>query len=67
MEWLEFNRWSAEVEQHLAHLATRCASACRGPRAQPPPESAEARAHRLQLLLERYPRSNPWGHPAAEC
>ena len=67
MEWLEFNRWSREVEQRLAHQSARLHRAVPRRPVNVHVESAEARAQRLQLLLLHYPRTNPWGHPAAEC
>ncbi len=68
MEWLEFGRWSPEVEKRLARQAVRLSIAAQPSR--PPaqhPESASARARRLEALLRQTPASNPWGHPAAEC
>jgi hypothetical protein len=68
MEWLEFGRWSPEVEQTLAIQAVRLSVA-----AQPVlpltqrPESSSARARELETLLRQTPASNPWGHPVAEC
>jgi hypothetical protein len=68
MEWLEFGRWSPEVEQSLAQQAARLSAAVR-PHLPPPPspESASARARQLEALLRQSPASNPWGHPVAEC
>jgi hypothetical protein len=68
MEWLEFGRWSPEVEQRLALQAARLSAAARPSLPPPPhPESASARARELENLLRRSSASNPWGHPAAEC
>jgi hypothetical protein len=66
MEWLDFGRWSPEVEQLLAHQAARLNATVRPP---PPPsrENASAQARRLEALLRQTPASNPWGHPVAEC
>ena len=66
MEWLEFSRWSPEVEQLLAHQAARLSTTVR-PSVSPSDESASARARRLEALLRQTPASNPWGHPVAEC
>lgn len=66
MEWLEFARWSPEVEQRLAHQAARLRVTVRPP-LTPSHESASTRARRLEALLRQTPASNPWGHPAAEC
>jgi hypothetical protein len=68
MEWLEFGRWSPEVEQLLARQAARLSATAKP--CFPPsqvPESSGARARRLEALLRQTPASNPWGHPAAEC
>jgi len=67
MEWLEFNRWSHEVEQRLAIQARWLHTCAQHLPEGRPAESAEARAQRLQALLQQYPRTNPWGHPVAEC
>lgn len=68
MEWLEFGRWSPEVEQRLALQAARLSAVARPHRPPPPrPESASTRARALEDLLRRTPATNPWGHPAAEC
>jgi hypothetical protein len=69
MEWLEFSRWTPEVEQRLAQQAARL-SAVAQPHHPPPPrqsESPDARAHRLTELLKQCATTNPWGHPPAEC
>jgi hypothetical protein len=68
MEWLEFGRWSPEVEQSLALQAARLSVAAQPAYPSPEhPESASARARRLETLLRQCPASNPWGHPVAEC
>jgi hypothetical protein len=68
MEWLEFGRWSPEVEQNLALQAARLSVAARPLLSSPRrPESSSARARQLEALLRQTPASNPWGHPAAEC
>ncbi|HSP79534.1 MAG TPA: hypothetical protein VLQ93_13445 [Myxococcaceae bacterium] len=67
MEWLEFGRWSPEVEQRLAQQAARLSAVARSLLTPPRPESASARAHRLAELLKRAASTNPWGHPPAEC
>lgn len=66
MEWLEFSRWSPEVEQLLANQAARLSATIRPPLSQTD-ENASTRARRLEALLRQTPASNPWGHPAAEC
>jgi hypothetical protein len=68
MEWLEFGRWSPEVQQRLALQAERLSVAAR-PLSPPPPrpESASTRVSELEELLRHSPTSNPWGHPIAEC
>ena len=67
MEWLEFNGWSHDVAQRLALQATWLHACAQHLPEGHSAESAEARAHRLQTLLQQYPRTNPWGHPTAEC
>jgi hypothetical protein len=67
MEWLEFNRWSRDVEQRLTVQSAQLAGSVKPRPGNVHVESAEARAHRLQTLLRHYPRTNPWGHPVAEC
>lgn len=64
MEWLEFKPWSQEVEQRLATQVARLNTLT-----QPvlKPHVTLAQAYHLQTLLRRYPRTNPWGHPSAEC
>jgi endo-beta-N-acetylglucosaminidase D len=66
MEWLEFGRWSPEVEQNLAYQAARLSLAAK-PTASPSAENTSARARQLEALLKETPASNPWGHPVAEC
>ena len=68
MEWLEFGRWSPEVEQSLALQAARLSIAAQKPYLPPlpRPESASTRARRLEALLRQSPTSNPWGHPVTE-
>jgi hypothetical protein len=67
MEWLEFSRWSPEVEQLLAHQAARLSATARPSLPPPRSENAGTRARKLETLLRQTPASNPWGHPAAEC
>jgi hypothetical protein len=67
MEWLEFGRWSPEVEQQLAHQAERLSITARLPPHPQRPENASSQAIRLAVLLRRTSASNPWGHPVAEC
>jgi len=68
MEWLEFGRWSPEVEQSLALQAARLSVTVKPELAPSPrPESNRARARQLEALLRQTPASNPWGHPVAEC
>ena len=68
MEWLEFGRWSPEVEQLLANQAARL-SATAHPLVPSTParENARILAQRLQTLLRQTPATNPWGHPVADC
>ncbi|MCP3099572.1 hypothetical protein LZ198_11910 [Myxococcus sp. K15C18031901] len=70
MEWLEFSRWSPEVERQLAQQAARIgavaerrASLTRRVRAGATTVSS---VYRLTAMLREYPRTNPWGHPATE-
>jgi hypothetical protein len=65
MEWLEFTPWSREVAQSLATQAARLNVVVSPP--APKPQVTLAQAYHLQSLLRRYPRTNPWGHPSAEC
>lgn len=67
MEWLEFNGWSQEIERRFAHQVARKSAPAQKRPDSAPAESAQARAARLQKLLQHYPRTNPWGHPSAEC
>jgi hypothetical protein len=67
MEWLEFSRWSPEVEQLLAHQAARLSATARPYSPPPRSENTAVRARKLEALLRQTPASNPWGHPAAEC
>jgi hypothetical protein len=67
MEWLEFNRWSPEVERLLAHQAARLSATVRSDLRPSRPENASVQARKLEALLRQTPASNPWGHPAAEC
>ncbi|QRN95177.1 hypothetical protein JRI60_39845 [Archangium violaceum] len=67
MEWLEFSRWSPEVEQLLARQAARLSATARPYLPTLKPENASTRARKLEALLRQTPASNPWGHPAAEC
>lgn len=70
MEWLEFPRWSPEVERQLAMQAARLGAAISqgALSARRPGVSATvAAAYRLNAMLRAYPRTNPWGHPASEC
>ncbi|MFY2561832.1 hypothetical protein ACN469_29820 [Corallococcus terminator] len=69
MEWLEFSRWSPEVERQLAQQAARLgaaaalgASLTRRVRVS----ATVAAAYRLSAMLREYPRTNPWGHPVSE-
>jgi hypothetical protein len=67
MEWLEFSRWTPEVQQRLAQQAARLSAVAHPPLPSRPPESGDARARRLARLLQQCATSNPWGHPPAEC
>ncbi len=64
MEWLEFAPWSREVEQSLALQAARLNSLAPHP---PKPQVTPAQAYHLLSLLRQHPKTNPWGHPSAEC
>ncbi|HLM45273.1 MAG TPA: hypothetical protein VK458_15485 [Myxococcaceae bacterium] len=66
MEWLEFGRWSPEVEQGLALQAARLSIMAK-PVPSPSPRPQGAQARQLEALLKETPASNPWGHPVAEC
>lgn len=63
MEWLEFNGWSPEVVQSLFRQHVRAGAVARGLRAATTVRAAET----CTALLARMPRTNPWGHPPAEC
>ncbi len=68
MEWLEFPRWSPEVERQLALQAARLGAAVARRTLHKPGMSATvAAAYRLNTMLREYPRTNPWGHPTTEC
>ncbi|MCI0571440.1 MAG: hypothetical protein L0Y66_11855 [Myxococcaceae bacterium] len=65
MEWLEFDRWSPEVEWALALQVARVVAT--RPSSQPTPRmDTRALASHLQSLLRTYPPTNPWGHPPGE-
>ncbi|WP_224366515.1 hypothetical protein [Hyalangium versicolor] len=63
MEWLEFNRWSQEVQKRLALQAARLHEVSQS---LPKPTVTAAQAYHLQAMLRRQPSTNPWGHPNAE-
>lgn len=63
MEWLEFNRWSHEVQKSLSLQAARLHEVSQH---LPKPTVTATQAYHLQSMLRRYPRTNPWGHPTAE-
>ncbi|MFP2926019.1 hypothetical protein ACLESO_12525 [Pyxidicoccus sp. 3LG] len=71
MEWLEFPRWSPEVERQLSQQAARLgATMSRGvlPARRPAGSATVAAAYRLSAMLRvSPPHPNPWGHPASEC
>jgi len=70
MEWLEFSRWSPEVEQQLSMQAARLGASghCRAASPRRPGAGATVSATcRLSTMLRQFPRTNPWGHPASEC
>ncbi|MCP3141985.1 hypothetical protein [Pyxidicoccus xibeiensis] len=70
MEWLEFPRWSPEVERQLSQQAARLGAALsRGALSarRTGTSATVAAAYRLSAMLREYPRTNPWGHPASEC
>lgn len=64
MEWLDFNRWSHEVQQRLELQAARLNEVSQP---LPKPQVTPTQAYHLASLLRRCPRTNPWGHPTAEC
>ncbi|WP_224246144.1 hypothetical protein [Hyalangium gracile] len=64
MEWLEFNRWSQEVQKRLAAQAARLHEVSQH---LPTPHVTAAQAYHLQSMLRRHSPTNPWGHPSAEC
>jgi hypothetical protein len=65
MEWLEFTPWSREVTQSLAMQAARLNTLTQpAPR---PRTATVAQAYKMLSMLRRYPSTNPWGHPSAEC
>ncbi|MBU8897061.1 hypothetical protein DRW03_21945 [Corallococcus sp. H22C18031201] len=66
MEWLDFQRWSPEVQRKLALQVSRLERTVAYRRAAPV-KSASTLAHRMCTLLRKYTRTNPWGHPASEC
>ena len=63
MEWLEFNRWSQEVQQRLAMQVARLNEVSQH---LPPTQVTATQAYHLQSMLRRFPCTNPWGHPSAE-
>ncbi|GEL68739.1 MULTISPECIES: hypothetical protein [Myxococcus] len=70
MEWLEFSRWSPEVEKQLAMQAARLGTfEHRGPQASRRSAAATtvSATCRLSTVLRQFPRTNPWGHPISEC
>jgi len=70
MEWLEFPRWSPEVERQLEMQAARLGVAMnRGALSAPKTggSATVAAAYHLNAMLRSYPRTNPWGHPTSEC
>jgi hypothetical protein len=64
MEWLEFNRWSQEVQKRLALQAARLNEVSQR---LPKPQVTATQAYHLQSMLRRHSPTNPWGHPSAEC
>jgi hypothetical protein len=67
MEWLEFTRWSPEVEQHLLAQVSRLGALARPQPVSVKPQGLQPLAERLKAALEGFPRTNPWGHPPADC
>ncbi|QSQ15364.1 hypothetical protein [Myxococcus landrumensis] len=70
MEWLEFSRWSPEVERQLAQQVARlgATAACgTSPTRRLRARASVATVYRLNAMLREYPRTNPWGHPSSEC
>ncbi|WP_044890431.1 hypothetical protein [Myxococcus hansupus] len=69
MEWLEFTRWSPEVEQQLSMQAARL-GAVDHPRTsahrRPGSGTTVSATCRLSTVLRQFPRTNPWGHPVSE-
>jgi hypothetical protein len=67
MEWLEFTRWSPEVQHALSRQAERLSATLPHDDAAPPHPTVQVMAGRLQALLRRHPPTNPWGHPPADA
>lgn len=63
MEWLEFNRWSQEVQKRLALQVVRLNEVCQR---LPKTQVTATQAYHLQSMLRRHPPTNPWGHPSAD-
>ena len=63
MEWLEFNRWSQDVQKSIALQVARLNEvSVRLPKTQ----VTATQAYHLQSMLRRHTATNPWGHPSAE-
>jgi hypothetical protein len=64
MEWLEFKGWSQDVRERLTLQAARLHEVSQH---LPQTQVTATQAYHLQSMLRRYPLTNPWGHPTAEC
>jgi hypothetical protein len=64
MEWLEFKGWSQDVQERLALQAARLTEVSQR---LPKTQVTATQAYHLQSMLRRYPPTNPWGHPTADC
>ena len=63
MEWLEFNRWSQDVQKSIALQVARLNEVSVH---LPKPQVTATQAYHLQSMLRRHAPTNPWGHPSAE-
>ncbi|HYH96157.1 hypothetical protein [Hyalangium sp.] len=63
MEWLEFNRWSQDVQKSIALQVARLSEVSQH---LPKTQVTATQAYHLQSMLRRHPPTNPWGHPSAE-
>ncbi|KFE70351.1 hypothetical protein [Hyalangium minutum] len=63
MEWLEFNRWSPDVQTRIALQVARLNEVSVH---LPKTQVTATQAYHLQSMLRRHASTNPWGHPSAE-